>query len=103
MKHSNNSTHPQLRLEALFEVINQQAEKKVQQVITDVITSLQTVCNLNVNNDVYDQLTHLGTEILRTLHFQSEYYICARVKHNVWKSTQPKDTYKESDDMKIPQ
>ena len=97
LKHSDNSTHPQLRLETSFEVMNQQAEKKVQQVINDVITSSQTVCDLNVNDDVYDQLTRVGAELLRTLRFRSEYYICARVKYNVWKSTRSKDTYKESD------
>ena len=103
MKHSDNSTHPQLRLDNSFFVMNEQGEKKIQQIISNVITSSQTQCDLNINDNVYDQLTRVGVEILRNLCIRSKYHTCARVQYNEWKSTCPKDLYEDSNKLKIPQ
>ena len=58
---------------------------------------------MNINDNVYDQLTRVGAEILRNLHIRSKYHTCARVQYNEWKSTCPKDLYEDSNKLKIPQ
>ena len=49
--------------------MNEQGEKKVQQIISNVINSSQTVCDINVNYAIYNKLTYVGTKTLRNLCF----------------------------------
>ena len=101
LKHSERSTHPQLKLEYSFVVLNQLGEKKILQIKEDVVKCSQSTCQSN-NNVLYDKLTLIGAKTLKTLQRLAQYSKCVRVKHNEWKVTRPKESFKNCDDMIIP-
>ena len=56
--------------------------KKIQQIISNLITFSQTQCDININDNIYNQLTQVSAKTLRNLWIESKYYIYARVEYN---------------------